>query len=250
MFLHPLLADLPGDEKTALVQLSKSVFVKRGDAVAQSGRVLDYMFIVGTGVLRVDTVGTDGVTSTTGFLGSEDVYLETILGDAQPSKSTIVAALNSSVYRVPLSALRVYMGKYPSFALRLLQMALDDQQRLRKQLRRITAASPEAVVGRTLYELSAVAGAGNHTVDKRITQSQIAAYAGLTRERVNRTMRDLESKGLIKRGNEGITVDTSFSSTDFGSFEAAPAASVEPDPLSNQGIPLMRLDDFDDEPTR
>lgn len=241
MFLHPLLSDLPGDEKTSLIQASKPVFVKKGEPVVQAGEVLEHMLLVATGVLRVETMGTDNVMSTTGFLGPHDVYLETIHGPALPAKSSVLAALNSSIHRVPLALLRTYLLKYPSFGLRLLQMALDDQQKLRKQLRRITAASPEAVVGRTLYELSAVAGAGPNTVDKRITQSAIAAYAGLSRERVNRTMRELETKGLIKRGNEGIVVDTSFSSTDFGSFEATPPPA--PAPQNPVVLPVFRLDE-------
>lgn len=247
MFLHPLLADLPVDEKSALVQACKPVFKKKNETVVHAGQVVDFMLVVATGVLRVETIGSDGKLSTTGFLGPNDVYLESLDGPAQPAKSAVIAALNSSVHLVPLAALRDVVERHPKqFTFKLIQVLLDDIQKLRKQLRRITAASPEAVVGRTLYELTSVAGAGPNTLDKRITQSTIAAYAGLSRERVNRTMRELEAKGLIKRGNEGIVVDNSFSSTDFGSFDTPVAPSAQPE-QDRYGVPVLKLDKDEDD---
>jgi CRP/FNR family transcriptional regulator, cyclic AMP receptor protein len=44
----------------------------------------------------------------------------------------------------------------------------------------------------------------------------IASYSGLSREVVNKTMRDLESRGLVRRDEHGVHVDADFAATDFG----------------------------------
>ena len=46
----------------------------------------------------------------------------------------------------------------------------------------------------------------------------IASYSGLSREVVNKTMRDMESRGLVRRDDQGVHVPPTFASTDFGSL--------------------------------
>jgi hypothetical protein len=87
---------------------------------------------------------------------------------------------------------------------------------LRGQLRRISSLSAEVLVSRVLYELTQLAPTGSGGYDKRITQAVIASYSGLSREVVNKTMRDMENRGLVWRDEHGIHVPPDFASTDFG----------------------------------
>ena len=114
--------------------------------------------------------------------------------------------------------------KYPAITLELLELMTRRAALLRGQLRRIASSSSEKVVTRVLHELTQLAPAGTHGYDKRITQSIIASYSGLSREQVNKTIRNLESRGLIRKQDDGIEVPPSFQYTDFQELMPHPAA--------------------------
>lgn len=73
----------------------------------------------------------------------------------------------------------------------------------------------EDLVMRVLYQLTRLAPVGPGGYDKRITQSVIASYSGLSREMVNKIMRTMESRGLVRRDEDGIHVTEDFVETDF-----------------------------------
>ena len=67
-----------------------------------------------------------------------------------------------------------------------------------------------------LRQLTQLARVREGGYDKRISQSMIASYSGLSREVVNKTMRDMESRGLVRRDNEAVYVTGEAAVTDFG----------------------------------
>ncbi|WP_240204927.1 helix-turn-helix domain-containing protein [Variovorax sp. PDNC026] len=85
---------------------------------------------------------------------------------------------------------------------------------LRGQLRRISVHTAEDSVLRVLQQLTRLAPAGEQGYDKRITQSVIASYSGLSCEVVNRTMRDFELRGVMRRNDGGVHVVNDFATAD------------------------------------
>lgn len=72
-----------------------------------------------------------------------------------------------------------------------------------------------------LYKMTQIAPAGHEVYDKRVTQGVIASYAGLSREVVNRTMREMERRGVLLRDAQGMHVSPDFAGTDFGMLPPA-----------------------------
>ena len=93
---------------------------------------------------------------------------------------------------------------------------------LRRQIRRISSLSSEEMVGRVLHKMTQIAPAGHEAYDKRVTQGVIASYAGVSREVVNRTMREMERRGVLLRDSQGVHVPQDFAGTDFGLPPSAP----------------------------
>lgn len=218
MYLHPLLHNVTTAERKALIQCSELRSYRRNEVVVDADQWTDRIYCVTSGLLRVVVHGSgNGGDVTTDFIRRWDFFHGPSLGeDRYQSVSTLIAALPSSVYLVPVSALRELCSRHPEVTLGLLELAMQRMGMLRGQLRRIASLSAEVLVSRVLYELTQLAPAGSGGYDKRITQAVIASYSGLSREVVNKTMRDMESRGLVWRDEDGIHVPDDFASTDFG----------------------------------
>ncbi|MFM9926883.1 Crp/Fnr family transcriptional regulator [Variovorax sp. H27-G14] len=225
MYLHPLIAQLPQKERVALVQRSELRSYRRNETLLTANEWSNHVYCVASGPLRVvaPPVPGGGADVTTDFIHQDDFFLSPAFNeDSFQATQTLIAALPSSVYLVPISAMRNLCAAYPSVALCLLGMALKRMASMRGQLQRISSLSSEDLVTRVLRQLTylAPAGTGSSGYDKRITQSVIASYSGLSREVVNKTMRDLESRGLVRREEDGVHVSAEFASTDFTSLQA------------------------------
>lgn len=208
MYLHPLLAKLPAVDRDALVQSSELRSYRRNAPVLVAGQWTGHIYCVANGLLRVVAPGwEDGMDVTTDFIRPDDFFLGPSLSEGQyQARQGLIAVLPSSVYLVPAAVLRKLCAKHPEVALGLLGLAMNRMSGIRGQMRSVSELSTEDLVSRVLHQLTYLAPAGAGSYDRRITQSVIASYSGLSREVVNKTMRDLESRGLVRRDEDGIHV--------------------------------------------
>jgi len=219
MYLHALVADLPQAERAALVQATELRSYRRNDVVLAVDEWTDRFYCVASGLLRVVAHGRGSSSGdvTTDFIRKDDFFLGASFNeDRYQAGQTLVAALPSSVYLIPVSAMRRLCALHPEVVLTLLSLAMKRMSAMRGQLRRISSLSSEDLVGRVLHQLTQLAPATTGGYDKRITQSVIASYSGLSREVVNKTMRNMEDRGLVRRDAHGVHVPEAFAATDFG----------------------------------
>jgi len=211
------MASLPLAERTKLSECSRLSSYKRNDAVLAAGDSTDQIYCVASGLLRVVAVNQRHDTEmTTEFIGPNDFFFDlSIREDSYRSKQTLIAALPSSVYLVPIAQIRALCARHPEIALGLLGLAMKRMSTLRGQFHRISMHTAEDSVLRVLQQLTRLAPAGEQGYDKRITQSVIASYSGLSREVVNKTMRDFELRGVVRRDDDGVHVVNDFATTDF-----------------------------------
>jgi CRP/FNR family cyclic AMP-dependent transcriptional regulator len=222
MYLNPLFANVSQAERVALVRTSELRSYRRNEVVLAAGSESDRIYCVASGLLRVVEHGSgraQPVDVTTDFIRQDEFFIgPSMAQDAYLARHTLVAALPTSVHLVPIVALRALCSSYPEVAIGLLELAIKRMAVMRNQLRRMSALSTEDVVSRVLHQLTVLAPASTGAFDKRISQSVIASYAGLSREVVNKTMRDMEHRGLVRRDDQGVHVPANFASTDFGSL--------------------------------
>lgn len=245
MYLHPLLSSLSTKDRKALIQCSEFRSFRRNDLVIEADEWTDHMYCVTGGLLRVVARGNfNNADVTTDLIRRGDIFHGPFLSvDRYQAVSTLIAALPSSVYLVPVAAVRELCSKHPEIALGLVDLSMQRMGLLRRQLRRVSSLSAEALVSRVLHELTQLAPASSGGYDKRITQAVIASYSGLSREVVNKIMRDLESRGLVRRDGLGIHVPPDFASTDLGTL--IPAAEAPPIDASVQPAQLSQGDSDD-----
>ncbi|MDQ0589454.1 Crp/Fnr family transcriptional regulator [Variovorax paradoxus] len=227
MYLHPLIASVPPDERAAFVQRIELRSYRRNEVVLGADEWSDRIYCVATGLLRVVVQGSeDSGDVTTDFIRQDDFFLNSaLIEERYQAGATLVAALPTSLYLVPTVEFRSLCDRYPAVTMGLLDVVMKRTTVLRRQIRQISSASSERLISRILHELTVLAPGTDGGYDKRITQSVIASYSGLSRMQVNKTMRDLERRGLVRRDEHGVYVPPHFASSDFQEL-----SSSEPNP--------------------
>ncbi|MBB1603802.1 Crp/Fnr family transcriptional regulator [Variovorax sp. UMC13] len=202
MYLHPLTRHLPQFERDDLQKLVSIKSYKRNQRLLANGEKSERILCVASGLLRVSLVCNDGGGEViTDFVRREEFFLPQVLqNDDFDSAATVVAALPSDVYEIPLSAVRALCIKYPYFTIGLLEHESKRLGALRMQLQRVTTCPTEKLIDCVMHELAKIAPSEGGGYDKRISQANIASYAGVSREVVNKKMKSIESRGLEIKG--------------------------------------------------
>lgn len=191
---------------------------RRNDVVMKGDEVPAKIYCVANGLLRIVVACDDPEAEevTTDFVKRDELYLVSAFDEMQRhARTSLVAALPSAVHVVPWSVLSGVFRKHPEVLLGLFELAVEQSAKLRLRIRRVSSLASERLVGRALHELTQLAPAGDSGFDKRISQSVIASYTGLSREQVNKTMRDFESRGVLKRDAFAVKVPQGFAHSDY-----------------------------------
>jgi CRP/FNR family transcriptional regulator, cyclic AMP receptor protein len=212
MLFHPVFRILDDSSRAALERRTRLLTLKKGETLVAAQQTCRDCYVVVSGKLRIDS-GEDETKATTGFLNVLDIYVEELREPYFVAQNSLVAVLHTTVQAIPLDALRHSLETNPQLLLQSVDLVNSRVQSLRKQLRRLNTQEAEVVIGRALYELSDEGPGGSRIVNKRITQAALASYVGMSREQVNKKMRELEAKGLIRRVEDGFELDASFAHT-------------------------------------
>lgn len=218
MYLHPLLsAHVPDLERKALVKHIELRYFRRNEIVVEATALTPYVYCVGSGLVRAAIAGaSENEQVTTDFFRQDELFLGgSLQADSYQAGVTLIAALPSSVYLIPAVHLHSLCLRYPAIAVQLVELEVWRTQLVRQQLRKVSSFPSDALVRRAMHDLTQLAPSDGGGYDKRITQSVIASFTGLSREQVNRIVRDMENRGLITKGKEGVEVPPGFASTSF-----------------------------------
>jgi CRP-like cAMP-binding protein len=197
MYLHSLFKHLPTTEREYLVSRSELKTYRRNERVCATDERIKKVCLVASGLLRV--VVDEDVT--TDFVREGDLYLHL---EATEPTYVLVAALPTSVYFVPADDIWTICREYPQVALELLRLTIERVANLRKHLQQISSNTSEARIACAMHELTLLAPGRNGGYDKRISQGVIASYTALSREVVNRAMRDLQVRGLLRKDRNAV----------------------------------------------
>jgi CRP-like cAMP-binding protein len=233
MYIHPVFSSVPPQARETLLKALELRSFRRNEVVLRAGSDVTALYCVGSGLLRVVLPGPGDSLVTTNFMRQDEIHISAALGQAHSiSDLSLLAALPSTVYMLPLSALNKLCDSHPAVCVALLNTQLARMASLRQQMRRLATLSAEHVVGQALQELTHIAPEGEHAFDKRISQAVIASYTGLSRTMVNKIINEMEDRGELKRQGEAIQLQDGLRfHTDVGmplcrTEEAAQAADA------------------------
>ncbi len=178
--------------------------LERGELLFRMGDRPDAMYVVLAGRIAIVTTAPDGRDSVISLMEEDDLFGEMGFFDGRGRSASARALETSEVLTVPYGAVRRLYEQRPDHLWRVVTMLV---RRLRAAGTALTDAVFLDVVGRTAKRLLSFAG-DNESFTLPVTQEELAAMVGASRERVNKAISQFVRLGWLGRsGNRYVIRD-------------------------------------------
>ena len=176
--------------------------LERGDTLFTMGDRPDAMYVVLSGRIAIVATAGDGRDSVISLMEEDDLCGEMGLFDGRGRSASARALEASEVLAVPYAPVRGLYEERPDHLWRVVSMLV---RRLRAAGAALTDAVFLDVVGRTAKRLLGFAGDEDSFV-LPVTQEELAAMVGASRERVNKAISQFVRLGWLGRSGSLYTI--------------------------------------------
>jgi CRP/FNR family cyclic AMP-dependent transcriptional regulator len=202
-----MLSGVPGTLWDGLLAQAAPVTLDRGQTLFLEGDKGDGCYAVVSGALKATVVASDGHERMLAVFSSGMIVGELALVDQQPRSATVAAIDRSKLAYISREAFFHYADANPELYRHALQVLA---RRLRGASETVVLqdhGSLECRVARALLQLAESLGEnadhGRRIISQRVTQSDIAAMAGVARENASRILNKWMRQKLLSR-REGM----------------------------------------------
>ncbi len=204
-----LFADLDESDLEELAALLRRRRYDKGEVIFREGDPGTSLFIIEKGRIKLAIGSPEGNEVILDLLEPGDFFGELALLDREPRSADAVAIETSSLFTLEGVEFLRFLVERPQVAARLL---VTMSHRLRRTTTQLHDVAFLDVPSRLAHVLLKLADEATDPPDAsgakpfRLTQGQIAALVGTTRESVNKWLGFFERHGLICRGNGTVSV--------------------------------------------
>lgn len=202
-----LFAALPRALSEALFARARKVELHADQTLFVAGDEGDGCYHVESGLLKVSVVSASGHERILAILGTGTLVGELSLLDGRPRSANIVALRPTRLGFIGRSAFETVLEEQPEL---WREVAFVLATRLRETNQALAATSFLSLQGRVARAVLALAeafgeklphppGAGRVLIRQKLTQSDLAAIAGIARENVSRILNTWLRDGLVSR---------------------------------------------------
>lgn len=197
----PLFAGLPDAELERLAGLLRARNYARGEVIFLEGDAGTALCLIAEGRVRIQLTGADGREVVLNVYGPGEIFGELALLDGEPRSADAVAQEPARVFWLQREAFVAFLESHPRAAIAMLASL---SRRIRHTTRVVQDATFRDVPARLARVLLDLATRDGQTVEygvrigARVTQGEMAAMVGASRETVNRALRSFEQRGLIR----------------------------------------------------
>jgi len=198
----PYFVRLSHDELDLVKKLVFEKKVERGDIIILEGEPAEALYFVGSGAVKMFRTSVDGKEQVLNIVRPGESFNDVAIFDGGPNLASAQAMGPVIVYGIFKRDLLVFLQDHP-------QTALNVANTLATQIRHLVSLvedlSFKSVVGRVAKILLEYAGNGG-SPSRRPTQRDMAAIVGTVREVVGRSLKTLETNGVIRMARHRIVV--------------------------------------------
>jgi CRP/FNR family cyclic AMP-dependent transcriptional regulator len=172
--------------------------------IVNEGDETDSLFILLSGRVKAFVGEADGREVVLGSIGTGGCFGEMVL-DGGPRSASIMTLEPSRFFVIPRGDFEGLLDRNPAFARQLIRMLIG---KVRALTRKVLDLALKDVYGRFVkfIDENAIEQDGARVVQERLTQHDIAARIGGSREMVSRIVKDLTAGGYISVDAKQITV--------------------------------------------
>ncbi|MBX5490344.1 MAG: Crp/Fnr family transcriptional regulator [Chloroflexi bacterium] len=196
----PLFAELPPDRIRELAQMCRRRTYQRGETIFHKGDPASGLYVITDGQVKIVLPSETGEEALLAVLEPGDFFGELALFDGQPRSATVVAVKRAEALLLPRDDFLGFVARNPEVAIALFAVL---SRRLRATDELIEDAVFLDVPGRLAKRLLDLAARhGRQTdqgieIDIKLTQQDLAAMVGATRESVNKHLGWMRDRRLL-----------------------------------------------------
>ncbi len=197
-------ADLDESALRALAPHGAVRSFAKNAVVVSEGDETDSLYILLSGRVKAFVSEEDGREVVLSTVGVGDYFGELVL-DGGPRSASIMTLEPCRFFVIPRGDIEGLIDRNPAFARHLIRMLIG---KVRSLTQKVLDLALKDVYGRfaKFIDENAVEQKGARVVPERLTQHDIAARIGGSREMVNRIVKDLTAGGYISVDAKQITV--------------------------------------------
>ena len=196
---------LTEQEAEKLIAASVKTELKKGEILIRGGQKSDYIYLVASGLLRIDAEHSSGKSCTVVFL-PPGLVTDGELSGRSPNQLTVSAFIDSTVLQVPRALVRQFMLKNERF--------MKDFMRERDFTMRyavhfyssVISSSPNVRLAKLLLTLTFLLCTRDAPVDLEMTNEELASMLGCSRQTTGKIIKEWRSRGLIETGYRNIRI--------------------------------------------
>jgi len=172
--------------------------------IVSEGDMTDSLYVVLSGRVKAFVSDENGREVVVNTIGVGDYFGELVL-DGGPRAASIMTLEPCRLYVIPQADVERLLGGNPAFAHDLLRKLIGKVRSLTGRVADLALKDVYARLVKFIDE-NAIEAAGRRTVPERLTQNEIAARIGGSREMVSRILKDLAAGGYVAIESKQIVV--------------------------------------------
>lgn len=190
----PIFSGLNFDEVMEVANITSNMRFKKGEIIFLEGDILDKLYIINEGRVKIYKISEDGKEQIIRILGPGDFMGELSLFRKSPANSNADALENTLLCVIEGDKIKDFLYKNPGISIKIME---ELSKRLEKADNLIERLMLYDVESRVAHFLLNTAGADGK-VHLAISKKDLASYIGMSQETLSRKLSQLQSMGLIK----------------------------------------------------
>ena len=200
--LNHLLARLPHDVSRKLLAGERTLKLREGETLFEKGDTGDGCYWLRRGVLAVYVVSATGDQRILAILGANAIVGELAMIDGMPRSASIRALRACELNFISRAAFTDMLRRHPELYGDIVKTLAARLRQTDEDMAASSFQSVRARVARALLQcarhLGEQVGPERVLIRHNITQSDLAAMAGVARESVSRTLRDWQRRKILE----------------------------------------------------
>lgn len=202
---HSLLRALEQDELEALLAQARETTARKGDALIRQGDDADSLFILLDGQARVTVYSANGREIVLEYAGPGTVLGEIALLDGGTRTASVIAMGPVRYLVLPRSVFERVLAENHRIALRLMRELAARLRRANQTIENDRAYAAGPRLARFLLRLAGEEDEAKQAVI-RLSQTELALFAGISRENINRQLAVWGQEGIVTVEHGSLTI--------------------------------------------
>src|SRR6476661_8921223 len=206
----PFFAGLDAEALERLAAGMRSRRFRRGEVIFHLGDPGDALFIIVSGEVKISLPSETGDEAILATLRPDDVFGELALLDGAPRSATATAMTAAETVVLPRDRFRELIATEAGVRDALLASIAGELRRLTTHVEELHFLDITGRLAARLVRLANESGTrlpdGGIRLRRNLTQGDLAAMVGCTRQSVNKLLGQFTDDGLIRLEREGIVV--------------------------------------------